>query len=191
MARPRGFDTGLAVERAMRLFCRQGYHATPMPHLTARLRIGSGSLYAAFGSKEELYGRALDLYCADLVRHLTERLRADGDIRATVRELLLALAAADLADPEQGCLLVNAATERAGHPATVDRVRAAMDAVEHLLADALRRARARGELRAVHDPAELARFLTTFVQGLRVMGNARAGREFLESAVSGALRVLD
>ncbi|WP_420031613.1 TetR/AcrR family transcriptional regulator [Streptomyces sp. cg28] len=191
MARPRGFDTGLAVERAVGLFRRQGYHATPMPQLTARLHIGSGSLYAAFGSKEGLYARALDHYCVDLVRHLAEHLRADADIRVTVRELLLALAASDLADPERGCLLVNAATERAGHPATVERVRAAMTAVEHLLAEALRRARARGELRAAHDPAELARFLTTFAQGLHVMGNARADRGFLESAVSGALRVLE
>ncbi|WP_353940340.1 TetR family transcriptional regulator [Streptomyces sp. HUAS MG91] len=191
MARPRGFDTGLAVERAMRLFRRQGYHATPLPHLTARLHIGSGSLYAAFGSKEGLYARALDLYCADLVRDFAERLRSDGDIRTTVRELLLALAAADLAEPERGCLLVNAVTERSGHPPTVERVGAAMAAVELLLADALRRAQARGELRAAQDPAELARFLTAFVQGLHVMGNARAGRGFLESAVSGALRALD
>ncbi|MER5949461.1 helix-turn-helix domain-containing protein [Streptomyces sp. NPDC001904] len=191
MARPRGFDTGLAVERATGLFRRQGFHATSMPQLTTRLHIGSGSLYAAFASKEGLYARALDQYCADLVRHFAERLKADDDIRVTVRELLLALAASDLADPELGCLLVNAATERAGHAVTVERVRAALAAVEHLLADALRRARARGELRAAHDPAELARFLTTFVQGLHVMGNARAGRVFLESAVAGALRALD
>ncbi|MFD8565716.1 TetR/AcrR family transcriptional regulator [Streptomyces sp. NPDC059639] len=191
MARPRGFDTDLAVERAMRLFRRQGYQATSLPQLTARLHLGSGSLYAAFGSKEGLYARALDHYCTDLVRHLAEHLRADDDIRGSVRELLLALAASDLADPEQGCLLVNAATERAGHTSTVERVRAAMAAVERVLSDALRRAQARGELDAAHDPVELARFLTTFVQGLHVMGNARADRVFLESAVAGALRALD
>ncbi|GAA2345735.1 hypothetical protein GCM10010431_81550 [Streptomyces kunmingensis] len=38
---------------------------------------------------------------------------------------------------------------------------------------------------------ELARFLTTFIQGLHVMGNARADHAFLEAAVDGALRALD
>ncbi|MGP4083673.1 helix-turn-helix domain-containing protein [Streptomyces sp. KR55] len=54
MARPRAFDTDLALKRAMELFWKQGYSATPLPHLTARLGIGGGSLYAAFGSKEGL-----------------------------------------------------------------------------------------------------------------------------------------
>jgi TetR/AcrR family transcriptional repressor of nem operon len=44
VARPREFDTDVAVEQAMSLFWRQGYQATPMPRLTALLGIGSGSL---------------------------------------------------------------------------------------------------------------------------------------------------
>ncbi|GAB1340342.1 hypothetical protein ACE1SV_69320 [Streptomyces sp. E-15] len=55
MARPRGFDTDVAVEQAMDLFWRQGIRATPVPRLTALLGVGSGSLYAAFGSKDGLY----------------------------------------------------------------------------------------------------------------------------------------
>ncbi|MFI7386607.1 TetR/AcrR family transcriptional regulator [Streptomyces sp. NPDC049813] len=191
MARPRAFDTDVAVERATRLFAEQGFGATPLPLLTARLHIGSGSLYAAFGSKEGLYARALGHYCAELVQALTERMAGATDVRAAVRELLLALAAADVADPERGCLLVNAATERAAHAPTVERVRATMAAVESVLADALQRARDRGELRPEQQPVELARFLTTFVQGLHVMGNARADHAFLAAAVAGALRALD
>lgn len=191
MARPRGFDTELAVAQATHLFRQHGYNATPLPRLTARLNIGSGSLYAAFGSKEGLYARALAHYCDGLVAHFAEHLDSPADIRVTMRELLLALAAADFTDPEQGCLLVNAATERAAHTATVERVRSTMAAVESVLTRALEQAQERGELRAEHSPAELARFLTTFVQGLHVMGNARADLAFLESAVAGALKALD
>ncbi|MFI6876309.1 TetR/AcrR family transcriptional regulator [Streptomyces sp. NPDC050400] len=191
MARPRGFDTALAVEQATHLFQERGYTATSLPLLTERLSIGSGSLYAAFGSKEGLYAQVLARYCDDLVDRLAEHLDSTTDIRVTVRDLLLALASADLAAPEQSCLLVGAATERTGHPATVERVRSAMAAMESVLAHALERAQRRGELRAAHSPVELARFLTTFVQGLRVMGSAGADRAFLEAAVSGALKALD
>ncbi|WP_037855275.1 TetR/AcrR family transcriptional regulator [Streptomyces sp. NRRL S-340] len=191
MARPRAFDTDLAVERAMSLFWTKGYHGTPLPLLTARLGIGSGSLYAAFGSKDGLYARALEHYCAGLVADVARRMGSGTDIRTALRTLLLALVTDDLADPERGCLLVNAATERAAHEGTVARVRAAMAAVEAVLTGALEHARERGELAPGRSPVELARFLVTFIQGLHVMGNARADRGFLENAVSGALRVLD
>ncbi|WP_399895789.1 TetR/AcrR family transcriptional regulator [Streptomyces sp. BBFR51] len=191
MARPREFDTDLAVEQAMNLFWRQGYHDTPMPQLTSRLGIGSGSLFAAFGSKEGLYAQALKRYCDSLVAALAEKIDSASDIRATLREFLLAMATADVADLERGCLLVNAVTERAAHDGTVEQVKTTMAAMESVLTGTLEYARVRGELGAGQNPAELARFLTTFIQGLHVMGKARADRAFLEAAVSGALKALD
>lgn len=175
----------------MSLFRTRGYHAASMPRLTTLLGIGSGSLYAAFGSKDGLYALALKRYCDGLVETLDRELRAGTDIRTALRELLLAMVTADTAAPERGCLLVNATIERAAHDGTVEQVRTAMTAVESVLTEALERARVRGELGGERSPVELARFLTTFVQGVHVMGQARADRAFLESAVAGALRALD
>lgn len=96
----------------------------------------------------------------------------------------LVLVTADVTDPERGCLLVNAATERASHAPTVERVKTTMAVVEAVLGVALERAREHGGLRPGQQPVELARFLTAFVQGMRVMGNARADRAFPEAAVA-------
>lgn len=175
----------------MGLFWKQGYRATPMPRLTELLGIGSGSLYAAFGSKDGLYAQALQRYCEGLVAALDRDVRAGDDIRTALRRLLLAMVTADAADPERGCLLVNAIVERAAHDGTVRQVRTAMAAIEAVLAEALERARVRGELSGERSPVEVARFLTTFIQGLHVMSQARADRAFLEPAVAVALRVLD
>lgn len=112
-------------------------------------------------------------------------------VRPAIRAVLLELVEADLADPERGCLLVNAATERSTHPDTVQQVSRTMGRIESALAGALERARARGEIAADKKPRELAQFLTTFIQGLRVMGKARADREFLDNAVEVALGALD
>ncbi|MEE4543021.1 TetR family transcriptional regulator [Streptomyces sp. V4-01] len=191
MARPREFDTDRAVERAMDLFWRQGFAATSLQDLTAELGIGSGSLYAAFGSKEGLYERALAAYCTGQAGELVRNLEEAQEVRPALRSLLTGLMEADLAAPERGCLLVNSATERAGHPATVARVSATMRRVESALTEALVRARARGELASDKEPAALARFFTTFIQGLRVMGQARADRAFTEDAIDTALRALD
>src|ERR1700728_2699760 len=60
--RPREFDRGQALERAMRLFWSRGYDAISMADLRAELGITQASLYAAFGSKEQLFRDAVDLY---------------------------------------------------------------------------------------------------------------------------------
>jgi TetR/AcrR family transcriptional repressor of nem operon len=66
-----------------------------------------------------------------------------------------------------------------------------MGQIESALAGALERARVRGEIASDKKPQELAQFLTTFLQGLRVMGKARADRPFLDNAVEVALGALD
>jgi TetR/AcrR family transcriptional repressor of nem operon len=55
----------------------------------------------------------------------------------------------------------------------------------------LAQARARGEIPADKDPVGIARFLLTFIQGLRVVGQAKLGREFTESAIASALSTLN
>src|SRR5260370_41991035 len=62
--RPRDFNLDEALDRAMRLFWRNGYLGTSISDLTEAIGISRASLYAAFGSKEELYKKALDRYSA-------------------------------------------------------------------------------------------------------------------------------
>jgi TetR/AcrR family transcriptional repressor of nem operon len=191
MGRPRTFDIDTAVDRAMELFWRQGFDATSTEDLVEGLGITRGSLYKAFGSKEQLYAMALRRYCERHAGGLMEMLDGAEQVRPAIRSALLTLVEADLADPERGCLVVNAATERSAHPDTVRRVSHTMGQIESALAGALERARAHGDIAADKNPRELAQFFTTFVQGLRVMGKARADRAFLENAVKVAVSALD
>lgn len=174
----------------MDLFWRRGYAETSLQDLLDELSIGSGSFYAAFGSKEQLYLRALERYSALQADDLVKILEHATEIRPAVRQVLVAMIEADLTDPSRGCLVVNAATECGGRPPAAERVVAAMRQVESSLAGALARARSRGELAPDKNPVELARFLTTFVQGLRVVGRARLGRSFVEDALAVAMRAL-
>lgn len=79
MARTREFDTDAVVASAMEAFRRTGYEGTSMRDLSEATGLGSGSLYAAFGSKEGLYLAALDLYRRSYAVPLTELLRSGGD----------------------------------------------------------------------------------------------------------------
>ncbi|MFF4114895.1 TetR/AcrR family transcriptional regulator [Streptomyces sp. NPDC001714] len=191
MARTREFDIDQATDRAMDLFWRRGYAETSLQDLLQELAIGSGSFYAAFGSKEQLYVRALDRYTSLQGSDLEKALDGTTEIRPAIRKVLSSMIEADLADPTRGCLVVNTSTQCAEQPAAADRVTAAIRQVESLLAGALEQAQARGEISPDKDPRKLARFLTTFVQGIRIVGQARTGREFAEDALDTAMRVLD
>ena len=57
--RPREFDRTEALNQAMKIFWQKGYTATSMNDLYEAMGIKSPSLYAAFGSKEELYEEVL------------------------------------------------------------------------------------------------------------------------------------
>jgi TetR/AcrR family transcriptional regulator, transcriptional repressor for nem operon len=191
MARTREFDIDQATDRAMDLFWRRGYAETSLQDLLQELAIGSGSFYAAFGSKEQLYVRALERYTSLQGGDLEQALDRAAEIRPAIRGLLSSMIEADLTDPARGCLVVSASTHCAEQPAAADRVTAAIRQVESLLAGALEQAQARGEIAPDKDPRKLARFLTTFIQGIRVVGQARTGREFTEDALDTAMRALD
>ena len=63
--RKRAFDGDAALYTAMELFWRQGYEGTSIADLTQALGINPPSLYAAFGSKRELFEKALDRYMCE------------------------------------------------------------------------------------------------------------------------------
>ena len=109
--RPRAFDRDEALRRAMEAFWEHGYEATSMSHLTAAMGISSPSLYAAFGSKEELFREAVAYYNDTLGATAAAELRE----RSTAREAISAVLrhhAVVFCDPDnpRGCMIVLAAT---------------------------------------------------------------------------------
>jgi len=62
MARVPNYDRDAALDAAMAVFWRKGYHATSLKDLEAALNLKPGSIYAAFESKENLYLLAIQRY---------------------------------------------------------------------------------------------------------------------------------
>ena len=59
MARPRNFDEGVVVAQAAAVFGRLGFNAASIDDLVAATGLQRGSLYKAFGSKQNLFQQAL------------------------------------------------------------------------------------------------------------------------------------
>ena len=62
MGRHREFDPDEALDTALQVFRRKGYEGTSISDLTDAMGITRPSLYAAFGNKEDLFRKTLDLY---------------------------------------------------------------------------------------------------------------------------------
>ncbi len=194
MARTKEFDPDAALQAALELFWRRGYEATSMSDLVEHLGIGRASLYATFGSKHELYLKALDRYGQthdpDLLRELSQPGPALPAVRALVRRF-----ADEAASDESrltGCFVANTAAELAPHdPAAARRVEQSWNHLETLLHSALVRARTQGELAADRDPLALARMLLVLMQGLRVVGKASTDPARVRVAAEQALALLD
>jgi TetR/AcrR family transcriptional repressor of nem operon len=194
VARIKEFDPEAALQSALELFWRRGYEATSMSDLVEHLGIGRASLYATFGSKHELYMKALDRYeqggLPRIVRELSQPGPALPAVRAVVRRY-----AAEAADEELrrcGCLITNTAAELAPHdPAAARSVERNWDQLETVLHSALVRAQVQGELPADRDPLALARTLLVLMQGLRVVGKASADPARVRDAAEQALALLD
>jgi TetR/AcrR family transcriptional regulator, transcriptional repressor for nem operon len=65
--RPKDFDEGAVLDKAVDLFWKQGYEATNLEQLLAAMGMGKGSMYHNFGNKREVFKLALNKFMANLV----------------------------------------------------------------------------------------------------------------------------
>lgn len=170
MGRPRAYDPDEVVERAKRLFMRDGYGETSVADLVDRLGVSRSSLYDAFGDKDGLYLRALDHYVANDLTGGLSLLDAPGPVRQRLAAFLGALVDAVVVDPGRGCLIVTTLVERGPHDeASTDRARSALQQMEDCFEAALAEARRTGELRSHIAPDTGAQLLLAHVNGLQLL----------------------
>ncbi|MEV0371732.1 TetR family transcriptional regulator [Streptomyces sp. NPDC050636] len=146
-------------------------------------------MYAAYGSKHDLYLKALERYGAHEATKAQQGLADTGPALPALRDFLLSYVDAALADPERtGCMVTHGVMERVpGDVEAAQRLRTALGSLEETFFELLLRARTSGELTPGTDVRSAARFMVTFTQGLRVMEKA-ADRSYLTQAVDQALK---
>ena len=111
MARPREFDRDEALLKARDAFWERGYEGTSISDLVGTLGLAPARIYAAFGSKEDLFREAVALYEAQeggfVARALEEELTAREAVDRMLRE---AVETYTRPGRPRGCLVVSAAT---------------------------------------------------------------------------------
>ncbi len=192
--RPRTFDPDIALRQALDLFWQRGYEGTSLNDLARAMGIASASIYACFGSKENLFRQVMMLYGTTSGEPPRRALREQPTARAAIHEMLCATADQITGpDTPHYCMLIMAAPTGAVENHAVREFLADLRRGMHAtIRDRLARGIADGDLTA--PPASLdaiARYYTTVVQGLSVQARDGADRGELEAVITCTMAAWD
>jgi AcrR family transcriptional regulator len=188
--RPREFCVDHALAQALRVFWTKGYEGASLTDLTDAMGITRPSLYAAFGNKESLFRKALDLYEREKMAYVGQAL-AQPTARKVVETMLRgALDNATGEGEPHGCMRVIASVAcgpaaQSLHEEIVQRT----DIAKRAIVERFEQAKTDGDLPADIDPSGLTGVLVAWLQGISVQANQGVSRKELEGLVETALRL--
>ncbi len=186
--RPREFDREKALADAMLLFWRNGFHATSLRDLSEALGIGMPSVYAAFGSKENLYVEAVGLYMKASQTLIWQKME---DLPARVAiEILLRTTAQELANSANhpvGCMVTLALVDEQMPKPVAEAIRQARSDWLEVIRMRLQRAVVEGELPPSTDVGSLSRFYTAIIHSIGVQSHDGASCAELDGMIGFAM----
>ena len=177
----------------MLAFWKQGYEGTSMADLVAATGLASARLYAAFGSKQDLFREAVARYEAGDGAFAEKALEADDGVRSAIEKLLTdAVLTYTRRGRPQGCMVVSAATNYAAENEDVMAwLTTHRKARTQGIIDRLESAVRSGELKPGTDVQALGDYYAVVLHGLSVQARDGVGKARLLAMIPPALGARD
>ncbi|EMT51107.1 hypothetical protein I532_19362 [Brevibacillus borstelensis AK1] len=187
MARSKEFDTTLVLHKAMEVFGHYGYEGTSLQMLLDQLGIARQSLYDTYGTKRDLFIKAVKNYVNEKSSAVVTYLeRTDLTVQQSISDIFHEIVAAlQDEDRRKECFILHSAIDQVPHDPEIaalfeqDRTR-----LEEAFYQALIRAQKQGELRPDQDVRALARYLYharyALTQVAKLTGDPAALKGFME-----------
>ncbi|MES2042617.1 MAG: TetR/AcrR family transcriptional regulator [Pseudomonadota bacterium] len=182
--RPREFCLDEALAAALRVFWSKGYEGASMTELTEAMGITKPSLYAAFGNKEALFRKTLDLYEREKMAYVGQAL-AKPTARQVAEHMLRGSVENQTSSCEpRGCLGVISSVACGAEAESIRAdVHERSKVAKAALIERMERAKAEGDLPDHVDVEALTGFLYALMQGMAVQAGAGATRADLDRLV--------
>jgi TetR/AcrR family transcriptional repressor of nem operon len=190
--RPREFDTGLALDNAMRVFREKGFHAASVSDLSQAMNLTAGSIYKAFTDKRTLFLNVFERYTSLRNAQLRQQIEGLTTGRERIAEVLrFYLKSSHEIEGRRGCLVVTGTVELLTFDEEVAAlVRQAITRNKAFLTSLIEMGQSDGSVSAAIDPDAASTLMLYIVLGMRVAGkveNNQAANATLELA----LKILD
>ncbi len=193
MARPREFDPNDVLKTAVDVFWEKGYHNGSVDEVVKRSGVAKYGIYGTFGTKRELFLKALTQFAADRHQDIQRTIRKPN---ASLPEILAFFKQAPAQmTPENGvhgCLITNTGIELGlKDPEIRDFVMEFFRDTAEVLNRCLTRAVEKGELEAPNDIPKLATYLATEFRTALMLAASGYSRRDIRRHLSVAMQVLE
>jgi TetR/AcrR family transcriptional repressor of nem operon len=189
----KNFDLDDALDKAMVVFWNKGYDGTSMTDLINAMEIKKGSLYNAFGSKDQLFNRVLLRYDQQVRQKRFARLRDVGDTRKIIKKFFEDMVCEAIEDDDKkGCFLINTALNLPNQPIEIQKiVTEALIEIEEFFMEMIEKDQKEGRLDKNIDAKEKAKSILALIVGLRVLARGTYEPQSLEAIKSQAVGLLE
>lgn len=168
MAMVRQFDEEAVLDKALDVFWQKGWQATSMADLAEATGVQRGSLYHAYGGKEQLFLLIFERYSKRFLAEVRTALAAPSAAVALTRFFDIAIANMTSGSPPRGCLTTKTAAESDElSPLIQASLRTLLDAMDTIITEALSRESIRKALSV--PAAQAAQMIIAFTRGLAVI----------------------
>lgn len=191
MARPREFDTEIALTDAMNVFWQHGYDAASLPELLTGMGLTRGSLYKAFVDKKSLFLKVLNRYEVEAVDPAVALLTTGPKDGAERIDMLFdSIVAAVKNGDQRGCLLCSAAAGPSAVDTDIsDVVQQQLRKMSQAFHVALTQSSAHVDT-VDQDRRNMASLLLSQYVGLRVMVRSNSPIEAIQESVTAIKKVV-
>ncbi|MGI9608434.1 MAG: TetR/AcrR family transcriptional regulator [Acidimicrobiales bacterium] len=189
--RPREFDDAAVLESLTDLFWAKGFEATSMADIVEATGLNKSSLYNAFGSKEAMFGLAVNHYVDNRAQMLTDFLEHGEQGLDDVMMMFDVMWREVESGDQRGCLAVNTSTELGP---TDERAVEISTRYRETLRGSFRAAFGRAADRGEIDPTQIdayANMITSMVFGMAVVVRGGAPKHEIKAHLDAARSVVD
>ncbi len=187
--RPRTFDRGVALNKAMLIFWEKGYEGTTMTDIISAIGTKAPSVYAAFGNKDKLFNEVVNLYAETLKAGPLKALNDHPSIYDAIRSSLHSNV--DIFTSQNNpcsCLIMTAAINCSPeHTEHMNRLKNLRSGYKRVLEERFKQAVSDGQLISTANPQTLAEFYMTFVHGLALRAKDGVSKSELQTSTDYAL----
>jgi AcrR family transcriptional regulator len=169
MANISKFDREDVLVKAKNLFWQKGFLATSTREIQTTMDMRPGSIYAAFGSKADLFHQTLIHYAQTSARDLNDKVEQHEHAWEGLKQYLRGLILPCCAEvPSELCMVMRTLAELdESHQETLDIAKDLLTKVEHRFASIIELAQQQGDLSAEFDKNKIAKKLQVHIIGLR------------------------
>ena len=190
MPAKRNFDNEEILDRVMRTFWEHGYKGTSLEDLARATGLRKGSLYNAFGNKEDLFLLALERYAKLFDRRFEDALNDPDPYRAIQGFLEVVIERMSEPSNPRGCLSTYACTEWQDlPPKAAAKVSQALTELEERLTTLIERQQ--HNLSSQQDARSLARFFIATTRGMATLHKVTGNLDAVKDVAKCALAVLN